>query len=1267
MNKFIKRCWMPLAILIITAAVISSLFRALTPWAKQYKADVEQHLSTLLGEPVTIKTMETGWYWFEPVIKLNQVEILDGKKAVVKLNKLFVGINIFSSLWHWQIQPGVLFIDDLHLNLHQTEDGWQIEGIANQQKMTLDAETLKPILNWILAQQKIILKNFSAHVYFKDGTLIPLNDFDLSIANHSGHYRIKGGAYLGQATATNFELLADLYLNSAALNKASGHVFFSVQQLLPAQWQKFIPQTRFQLLGGKGDLQLWADVEKGKFANAQARLDFQHLAWADTQTEKDQLIQSLKANLAWSPIKNGGWQISGDHIGLRLSGTSWPENSFLVRYQDKQDYFIYVKNILLQSLFSASIAWPESMNTVLAMKPYGELHDTQIQFQQNEVHYVLTRFAKLGWLANDSRPGIENLSGVIHWQPTEGRLEIDGENASIVPKNQPPVTFSMVNAAFDWKELDQGLRVSMERFVLSHPNLLLSAQGVADEVSKESVGPLRLKAEFSANDAEQWLMYLPSKRLKPKLDVWLKNDIKRIHKATGELIVNGNMRDFPFDRQPGEFSIKSYLSGVDLIFARNWPITRDIEAYLNVEKRILEADIVHANLQDIIVDKGNLRVNDLGLDRETLLIHTKAETDSSKALSYVRSSPLNKKLSVLNMLQMKGPVDVDLQLEAPLYPENDDILALGDIAFHSNNVKVHHALDDVELKNLNGTLQFDQQSVLDSDLQATLLGNPVTLLIKSIRGPEPSTEVRLKGQTNISVLREKFNLPVFSLMQGSLWLESLLTLTDEPSDLDHLRIQTSLRGLSIDLPPPLGKTKEMKTPLVVDIDFNPQKAVRLRFNYNNNLSSDLFFTGPKGAFEFQKGKIIFGNTDFVGHEQQHGLQIAGTLPDFDMQQWLSIKEKIVQNTNNQGLPAVLSSIDIKLQLAKIFNQSYKNLSIKAMKLEKGGWSIHLNQEKIAANLRYQPKSNTLTGVFEKLHLEKNQQTNFTAEATVPKLKPADMPNLDLRIASFQLGGLNIGDVSLKAMTLKNRWQLDSCKIKSPFYELTARGNWSEKNKVNATQLQADLQITNLAKSLESWKVSPVVEADKGIVQFRGGWAGPIYDFSLTKLNGEMGISFKDGRITNLSPETEEKLGLGKLLSILSLQTIPRRLKLDFSDLSEDGYSFDEFKGNFSIANGVMTTQDSYIDGPVAYASMKGNLDIAKQYYDLDLKVNPHITASLPVVATIAGGPIAGIATWVASKLINQGMQKISGYTYKISGPWRQPVVQQVKIIKKRNV
>jgi len=206
-----------------------------------------------------------------------------------------------------------------------------------------------------------------------------------------------------------------------------------------------------------------------------------------------------------------------------------------------------------------------------------------------------------------------------------------------------------------------------------------------------------------------------------------------------------------------------------------------------------------------------------------------------------------------------------------------------------------------------------------------------------------------------------------------------------------------------------------------------------------------------------------------------------------------------------------------------------------------------------------------------------------------------------------------------------------------------------------------LQLKNLSKALERWHITPAVAARSGKLTFSGTWPAAFSQFKLKQLIGQMQVTVRDGRVSHLDRETEEKLALGKVLSILSLQTIPRRLKLDFSDLAYQGYSFDMFKGSFQIHKGVMSTKDSYIDGPVAYGRINGDLDLVHQLYDLDLRITPYITASLPIVATIAGGPVAGLATWAVSSLVSKGMQKVSGYSYKISGPWMNPVVQQVSI------
>lgn len=1264
-SKFIKKCWMPFAILLITLAILFSLFRALTPWAKQYKGEVEQHLSALLGQPVVISSMETSWYWFAPVLKLNQVTVSDRQDQVLTLSKLMIGINLLSSVWHWRIEPGILYIDDVHLTLRQKDNRWEVDGLRHGEQLPkLTSDSYLPILSWLLGQQKIIIKNLSALVHLNDGSLLPVAALNFTAVNHSGHYRLKGTAKLAQTTSTELLILADLHLNPKALHKGSGHAYFSVHRFLPAQWKDFFPKNPYHIEGGKGDFEIWLDVLKGEVSALQTQFNFHRISWNKEGSPHSQFIQFLEANLAWTQTNNG-WKLSGDHINLRSDGTRWPQNSFLVNYEKApQNYRVFIKELLVGPILKQDIDWPEIMQPILAVHPIGQLHDTQIGVKNNHVDYLLSRFANLSWQGQGNLPTVSNLSGAIHWQPSTGRLELDGENTILAPKNLTPIIFSQANAAFEWKELSHGLRISMERLILSHPDFVFSARGALDEPFLPDVRHLQLAGEFSADNAAKWLAYIPSQYLKPKLDDWLKHAIKRIDNVSGQFTINGALTDFPFDKMPGEFSIVSRFSGMDLLFNKKWPLMRDVDTYIRLDKRSLNFDVLHGNLNGILLEQANLRIDDVGLDKETLLAHGKVEAPGNKIRDYILASPLKKRLKKLKSLDFKELLGLDLQLEIPLYPENDEVLARGAITFNDNEMIFHHALNDVVLSHLSGILQFDEHGISTSELKGRLLGDPVDIHLQSIGEPKPATVVNIQGNTTIDLLQEKFDLPLFSFLDGHLSIQSKLTLTNDPNDMDHIQITSPLEGVAIDLPSPLGKSFEQSAPLTIDIDFNSEKALKMSFNYDNRIASDLWFIAAKDSFALKNGQIQIGK-DSVEWKNSPGIQIAGTLSEVNVGKWQKVFNKLPANLSSPKLLDSIQIVDVKIGDVTIWDQNYKKVGIKANKIDADAWAIQLNQNDIAGNLRYQRTSNTLSGRFQRLYLSKsifNHNHNNIASA----LKPADVPNLNLTIDVLKWNAIGMGGVAIKSNSSNSLWHLESCTIKSPAYQLTMQGDWRQTEGKNTTTFQANLQISKLADTLESWHITPAVEAHQGNVDFSGEWPGAINEFSLAKTSGQINIMLKNGRITHLSPETEEKLGLGKMLSILSLQTIPRRLKLDFSDLAHGGYSYDTFKGSFAFNKGVMTTTDSYIDGPVAYASMKGDLDVIKQLYDVNLHISPHITASLPIVATIAGGPIAGLATWVASKIINQGMQTVTGYTYKVSGPWSNPVVQQVSIFKKKS-
>ncbi|WP_415073207.1 YhdP family protein [Legionella sp.] len=1297
---------MTLAILIIFMAVLSSIFRSLTPWAIQYKHDVEKHLSSLLGQQVTIQTMETGWYWFQPVLKLNQVTLGDDSKKIFRLNKLLVGINLFKSIWNWQIQPGVLYIDDMHLTLRERVGHWTIDGIStdtiNNDEVT--PEKSKQILIWLSQQERLIIKRVSAYFYFSDGGIIPVDGLNVSILNSGGHYKLKGNARLEQTNSTDFELLGDGYFDPEHFEDIDGKFYFSAQNILPAQWQSLFPKATEHLESGKGGIKLWMDVQKGRISSIQAHITLKRLAWRLLNNQNSQLVQYFFANLSWLP-DDEGWQLRGDHIQLRIGDVNWPENQLLIKYnREQQSYQFFVKNIIIHSLLSDAVNWPKSVDKLLQLHPEGILHDTQVLVKINdnsfhipsitsafalkaniptsrtledaqdlwthehEVSYILTRFEQLGWNGNAKMhiPEIKNLSGVINWQPNEGRLELDSENTTIHVDGYPKQILSLLNGACDWKELNDGLRISLERFVLSKTDFTLSAQGAVDQVSKNSIGHIRLGAEFSGKNIEQWAAFLPENKLKPKLYAWLTKDLKHIADMSGTISLNGLAKDFPFDNKEGEFLINSHVLGGELFINQKWKIIKDLEANIQLKNRDLNIDIINADFQGVPARDLNLRIDDIGKNKENMVINGSITGPVQKMVNYVMASPLKQKLDLLKQLTIKSSAQLNLNIQVPLYPENDKILAKGDLTFNDNTILVKHEFVNFALNEVVGKLFFNEEGVNDSALTAFALGHQLNIKVQSVKTPIAATTITADGVWTVDSLKSQFDLPMVSVLNGSFPITAVLKLANKASEPDVFSFNSSLQGLAINLPEPLGKKQQDKANLTVDINLNSDNSIGLKSNYDDRLSSDLLFKTINGALGFYSGQVRLGSTP-VGNPKLPGLAIVGSLKGFDLGEWKNVYTQFSSAKTNANFANKLRIINVTLDKLRFLNQQFDSMVVKAKLLHNKDWSFHLSQENIAGDLIYRSATNELSGEVHHLHLKKLDSENLnSSNGQITNLRPDQIPGLNLQIDNFSVGKIDIGDVTLKSKSTHERWSLEYCRIDSPVYQFNIEGEWIYKNGINRTNAHVRLDMTSLSKSLARWNFYPAVDAKKGYVEFKGGWNNSLLRFSLASVHGAMYIQLKNGRITDLSKETEEKLDLGKLLSILSLQTIPRRLQLDFSDLAHQGYSFDIFQGNFGISKGTMSTQDSYIDGPVAYVSMKGDLNLVRRVYDLNLKISPHITASLPIVATIAGGPVAGVAAWVATKIINQSMQKISAYSYKVSGPWNHPVVQQLSIVKKKS-
>jgi uncharacterized protein YhdP len=170
-----------------------------------------------------------------------------------------------------------------------------------------------------------------------------------------------------------------------------------------------------------------------------------------------------------------------------------------------------------------------------------------------------------------------------------------------------------------------------------------------------------------------------------------------------------------------------------------------------------------------------------------------------------------------------------------------------------------------------------------------------------------------------------------------------------------------------------------------------------------------------------------------------------------------------------------------------------------------------------------------------------------------------------------------------------------------------------------------------------------------------GWVGPPQDLDVPTLSGTLAIDAGRGQFAKLDP------GIGKLLSILSLQALPRRVTLDFKDVFSDGFAFDEIQGTVKVHGGVASTDGFRIDGSAAKIRMTGDVDLAHETQKLQVRVVPAVGNSVATVTALLGGPVAGIGVFLAQKLLNDPLGQMIAYDYAVTGTWSDPTVTKLAV------
>jgi uncharacterized protein YhdP len=204
-------------------------------------------------------------------------------------------------------------------------------------------------------------------------------------------------------------------------------------------------------------------------------------------------------------------------------------------------------------------------------------------------------------------------------------------------------------------------------------------------------------------------------------------------------------------------------------------------------------------------------------------------------------------------------------------------------------------------------------------------------------------------------------------------------------------------------------------------------------------------------------------------------------------------------------------------------------------------------------------------------------------------------------------------------------------------------------------LNIKLNSEKLDKTMERFGYYESVSGGHGTFEARVNWMDTPMRFSLAGLSGTAQMNLRKGQLLDINP------GAGRLFGLLSLQALPRRLTLDFSDLFKKGFSFDKITGDFEIENGNAYTNNMEMDSSFATINIYGRTGLAARDYDQFVSVNAKVTASLPLAGALLGGPVVGAAVLALDKLLlAPGLEDATTREYTITGSWDDPKVEEVE-------
>ncbi|MGB7481729.1 MAG: YhdP family protein [Burkholderiaceae bacterium] len=939
--------------------------------------------------------------------------------------------------------------------------------------------------------------------------------------------------------------------------------------------------------------------------------------------------------------------------------------------------------------------------------PRGRLLDFSAQWRgpwpEFSSYAVKGRFAGLGIGSRPAAsgqgrvPGFANLDGSIDASDKGGTLKLDAPQASLLLPGilrEPELPFEQLRLQARWQLPDRDtLVVQLDQLDLRREDLQASLSGkhVLPLHRPQELGSIDLNGRIARFDLARIGRYLPA-ATPEHLRHWLSGALRHGRATDVALAVKGDLARFPFhverpgDKPAGEFRVTGKIEDGTLEYSPGevgrdgkgpeWPLLERIDGSFVFERSRMEIRARSAMSANVAIGPTSAVIPDLLAPEPVLDIDGSAAGALPDFVGFVNRSPVLGWIGdFTEETKASGNARLALKLQLPL-EHMDEAKVEGTLHLAGNDVTLMEELPPI--RRAAGKLEFNEHGFNLNGVKGEFLDGPVALSGGS--RTDGSILVRADGTLAADGLRKTYDTPALrrplQRISGSTRYGVTIAVREQRPE---ITVESDLAGLGLDFPAPLKKGPGEPLPLkfrLAGVASDDVLVARDEIRLALGSAIEARYQRRRGTDRREAWRVVAGGigVNVPAPEPQAGLAANVNVATLNIDAWRSIGASMTAAADQQAEQAA-DGFDLAQYIEpEVLAARADELIVLGKKLDNVVVGASHQGRLWQANIDSAQASGYVTWNESRSGRTLGRVKARLASLVVPESAASDVgdllegegeatqiPALDIVAESFQLFGKQFGRLEVQASNIRpepgsevREWRIGKLELANPDATFKGVGKWTTSAGKSVSNLTYALDVNDAGKLLERVGFAQVLRGGKGRMDGEITWNGLPFSLDIPTLTGQLHLDMQAGQFLKVDP------GAAKLLGVLSLQSLPRRLALDFRDVFSEGFAFDGVVATAMIANGRVTTDNFKMRSVAATVLMDGSADLTQETQNLHVAVIPEI--NLGTASVVAGliNPVVGVGSFLAQLFLRDPLIRAFTFEYDISGPWKDPKVVKLE-------